>query len=110
MRMQSIDRIFTEDLDLVFNTKIDFNDTFKSITGDLPIILQLLNGNHITLETICALNTISENSILEKWDCKITDKFLWPQIRQRIVKYTPFMKNVDVSELTDILKQKLGLI
>ena len=97
-RIHRIDYIFESDCKVMQNLNVSFRDQTYSISGGLPIILQLLHGNHIHLETVCIMNSLTDGNILMLFDEQITDKLLWPDLRNRIVKYTPWLK-IETNEL-----------
>lgn len=106
-KMQRIDYIFEEDLKklkmLVDKHDMTFNDLFRTTTGSLPLSLQLLNGGHITLETICLIDKIMNGDIVLRFDEQIKDTFVWPNLRLRIVKYSSWLHRLDFSTLKQVL-------
>jgi hypothetical protein len=106
-KMHRIDYIFEEDLKklsfLVVKHEIKFNDLFSSITGNLPLVVQLLNGGHINLETICIIDKILGGGILLRFDEQIRDKFVWPKLRMRIHKYSRWLNKLELSTLRKTL-------
>jgi hypothetical protein len=101
-KMHRIDYIFEEDLKklqfIVAKHELKFNDLFKSVTGSLPLALQLLDGGHINLETVCIIDKILGGDIVLRFNEQITDTFVWPNLRRRIIKYSPWLR-LELSEL-----------
>ena len=95
-RMHKIEYIFNEDCMLIYSHMIQqeltFNDFFVSNNGGLPISIQMLNGNMISIETICLIDALFDGFIIQRMDTQITDRFVWDKIRIRIVKYAPWIK------------------
>ena len=106
-KIHSIDYIFEGDLKklkfLVDKHEIKFNDLFTSITGSLPLAVQLLSGGHINLETICIVDKILGGDILLRFDEQINDKFVWPKLRLRINKYSLWLNKLELSTLKQTL-------
>ncbi len=106
-KMHRIEYLFEEDLKklqfLVEKHEIKFNDLFTSITGSLPLAIQLMNGGHITLETVCIVDKILNGDIVLKFDEQIRDTFVWPNLRLSIVKYQPWLNKLEFSTLKQIL-------
>jgi hypothetical protein len=95
--------IFENDLKSLMSLGVEFRLLFDSVSGGIPIIIQAMEGNHISLETVCIINRLTNNSMMEKWDRKITDKFVWPNIRRKILKYQSWIRS-DIEPLRDVLK------
>lgn len=105
-KMHRIDHLFESDLNTLSSIGCDFRDLFKTVSGGLPIILQVYNGGHVNIETICIIDDIVRGEFLERWNQQISDKFIYPEIANRIVKYKPFIQ-YDKPELSEILKKQL---
>ena len=106
-KMHRIEYIFEGDLKklqfLVVKHEIKFNDLFTSITGSMPLSIQLLNGGHINLETICIIDKVLGGDIVLKFDEQIRDTFVWPTLRLSIVKYQPWLNKLEFSILKQLL-------
>ena len=57
--------------------------------------------NEITIETVVILNKFL--NFIPKWDQKISDEFIWPTVKNRIVKYEPFLE-YDKTKFKNTLK------
>lgn len=105
-KMHRIEYIFEEDCKklqyLAAKNEIEFYGLFKSVTGGLPIVIQLMNGGHIHLETICIIDKILEGGLLMRFDDQIRDNFVWPDIRNRMISYNPWI-TVKLEKLKQIL-------
>lgn len=105
-KMHRVDYLFEEDCKklnrLMTSNGISMNDLFVSITGGIPVAIQLLNGGHISLETVCLIDIILDGCIMMRFDEQIKDKFVWPTIRKKIVKYQPWIRT-DITSLKKIL-------
>jgi len=81
------------------------NELFKSIDDFPPIIKEYQQGN-ITLETLCLFCYFFD--LITKWDQEIKDDLLYPSIKTRILKYSPFLFNrLDMEKIKKTLKEVL---
>jgi len=85
-RHQSLSYRFSLDLQTI---EEDFIEHFKVKDGQHPSLLGLLKRNSITLETFTILN--DNLKFFDLWDSKISETVLWPTIRDRSLKYRPFI-------------------
>lgn len=109
-KMHKLEKIFEDDCKTIqvyaIEHNVEFKAFFSSSTGGIPLSIQMLNGNLINLETICLMNLVLKDTLINKMDNEIRDKFIWPDIRLRIIKYTPFMSRYyDEIKIKNILKQ-----
>ena len=88
--------------DLTDINDVDFDGLFSSIDGQHPLVIQLWMQEEISLETLVILNSIL--GFVDKEDSKISDTIIWPDIKRKIEKYTPFV-NFNKSKYVDILKK-----
>lgn len=65
------------------NFKIDKNSSH-------PYLLKLLLGNHVSLETVCILLELS--GAKSYWDNKMEYDPIYQELKNKIEKYTPFIK------------------
>lgn len=112
-RIYRLDYMFASDVknmaQIARHHNLTFNQLFVSVTGDLPIAIQLLNGGHISLETICVIDEILGGEIILRFDEQIRDKFAWPKIRLNIVKYQPWLlMKIDAKELKQVLIENMN--
>jgi hypothetical protein len=68
---------------------MEFDDLFKSEDGQHPLIVQLWMQEEITLETVVILNSLI--GFIPRESKKISDTLIWPDIKRKIEKYTPFV-------------------
>jgi len=106
-RQHRIDYIFEDDLKRLMTLGVEFKLLFDSVSGGIPIIIQAMNGGHVSLETVCIINMLTHGAMMDKWDRKITDKFVWPSIRRKIVKYESWIKT-DTESLKPTLQRYLN--
>lgn len=85
-RQQSITYNFQSDL-----TKLEegFISKFKVKDGQHPEALVMFRRGKISIETFTILNNILH--FFQLWDIRIDDTVIWPSIRERCLKYEPFL-------------------
>lgn len=109
--MGGMDYYFEQDLkkmvDIANSNGASFKDLFKSANGGMPLALQMSNGGHIREETICLIDSVCEGNIIKHMDDQVTDMFVYPPIRMRIVKYTPWIPH-NKKETLEILKKYIN--
>ena len=86
---ESIHRVFSIDINKLMNRELLFDKLFKSVDGQLPLVIKLWMQEEISLETVVILNSIF--GFMPRESEKITDTIIWPDTRRKIVKYTPFV-------------------
>jgi len=86
--IQSLTYTFTNEIVSLIDHN-DANASFIVHEGEYPKVLQKLLHDEISLETVCILNNIL--NFLPSWDRKIDDTIHYPNISQKIKKYTPFI-------------------
>lgn len=93
----------SEDLGNIFQSQKDNNIDdpnwcIISENGQEPPILNSYRQGFISLETVVALN--DRMHLFDIWEDKIDDDILYPILKNRIMKYTPFvMKRMDRREI-----------
>ena len=101
-RQQSITYRFSTDLREIED---DFIEYFKVKEGQHPKLLTLLKRNTISLETFTILN--NHLNFFPLWDSKINDTVIWPSIRDRSLKYRPFI-HYDKAKIKSFLRQVMA--
>ena len=100
---QSIHRVFSIDINKLGEVnEVDFDGLFESEDGQLPLLIQLWMQEEISLETIVILNSIL--GFVDRESNKIKDTILWPDIKRKIKKYTPFV-NFDPNKCKILLRK-----
>jgi hypothetical protein len=87
--LESLTRVFQNDINKLSEQKMEFDDLFKSEDGQHPLIIQLWMQEEITLETVVILNSLI--GFIPRESKKISDTLIWPDIKRKIEKYTPFV-------------------
>lgn len=79
----------------------DFMSHFKVSEGQHPKLLVLFKRGIISIETMVILN--NHLNFFPIWDRKIDDTIIWPSIRDRCIKYSPFL-HYDRSKMKEVIK------
>ena len=87
--IQSLTYTFTNEIALLMSHK-NPNDLLMIQDGDYPELLTMLLHGKISLETVCILNQLM--NFVTMWDKKINDTIHYPNVSQKIKKYTPFIQ------------------
>ena len=87
--LESLTRVFQNDINKLSEQKMEFDDLFQSQDGQHPLIVQLWMQEEITLETVVILNSLI--GFIPRESKKISDTLIWPDIKRKIEKYTPFV-------------------
>jgi len=69
--------------------------------GEYPILLNMYMSGEICIETMVILNKMAR--ILARWNGHISDNVMYPKIRDKILKYTPFLQ-YDLERPKEIVK------
>ena len=96
--------IFSNDIEKLLN-KEDFENWFKVENGQHPVLLKQTIAKYICMETFSILNMIL--NFIPDWDKKIKETFVWPQFRDKVLKYTPFLE-VDKTKFRKILRDTIN--
>lgn len=100
-RFESLKYIFSEDLDKLY----PIHESLSISNGDQhPKALKLYNRGEISPETLIVLDIIG--GIFSIWDKKITEPYMWKDIKFKLNKLAPFL-TIDKKEFKDIFKKKL---
>jgi hypothetical protein len=103
-RTQSLTYRFEQDIIGLLNDTQSPNEMLVVTDGQYPILLKEVMHSNIAVETLVILNDIM--NFFPMWDKKIADTIVWPSMRRKFVKYTPFI-DYDKSKFTAILKECL---
>lgn len=98
-RKESLSYIVSQDLKKLED---DFISFFKVKDGQHPKLLTMYKQGKITIETLTILNDILH--FFPIWDKRINDPIIWPNIRDKVIKYRPFL-HYDRSKFKPIIKE-----
>jgi hypothetical protein len=87
--MESITYRFKQDMQ---NVAESCNDVAKawSTSGDHPEILRLYLGGELSVESLILSDRVL--NFQDRWDSRITDTIIWPDVSRLMKKYAPFVK------------------
>lgn len=101
-RQQSITYNFQSDMGRL---EEGFVSRFKVKDGQHPEALVMLRRNTISIETFTILN--NHLNFFQLWDTRIDDTVLWPSIRERCLKYRPFV-HYDRKKIKEMIKEVIS--
>ena len=87
--LESLTHVFQNDINKISEQKMEFDDLFKSNDGQHPLIIQMWMQEEITIETVVILNSLI--GFIPRESKKISETLIWPDIKRKIEKYTPFV-------------------
>lgn len=86
---ESIHRVFSIDINILNEQGEQFDNLFKSVDGQVPIVIKLWLQEEISLETVVILNAIF--GYIQRETKNISDTIIWPDTKRKIEKYTPYV-------------------
>jgi len=86
---QSLHRQFEVDINKLAEENVSFDRMFISEDGQFPLVVRIWMQEEICLETLVILNSIL--GFIPRESKKISDTIMWPDIKRKIEKYTPFV-------------------
>ena len=58
-------------------------------------------SNQIHTETLIMINEVT--NVFIYWDKKLVDKIIWPDIKNKCIKYRPFMGVIDKDKVKNLI-------
>jgi len=90
-RNQSLSYLFEEDfgrvLDLAVKNELKFDEIFRCIDGEYPLVMQMERRGLISIETLVILDKILD--FLDR--VRINDTIYWPIYKRKCKKYSGFL-------------------
>jgi len=102
-RIESLHYNFSEDIDFLLSQVDEFDQLFK-LEETHPPLLKFLLGKQISIETFVILNQLLD--FIPQFDKKITEQFVWKDVRRTALKYSPFI-SIDLIKYKNTLKEKV---
>lgn len=68
----------------------DPKELFKCQDNSLPLLLKKMLRGEINIETVVIMNKFMK--FIPKWEKTIDDEFVWPHLRNKLIKYEPFLQ------------------
>ena len=98
-RKESLSYKFREDCETLHNEYENFDDLFSG--NPHPPLLKAHLGGRICIETLTIFNKIFQ--YIPHFDKTIKDEIVWKPLRNKVVKYEPFLQ-VDTGKYKSIIK------
>lgn len=96
-RQQALSYTFKSDLSKM---KEDFNDNIVVPKNEHPYLLRLYMRKDICIETLTLINRCV--NIFNYWDKELEGDIMWPTIKMKAEKFSPFL-NVDINKYREII-------
>jgi len=103
-RKQSLGYKFRTDLSELDE---DFNSNFIVTDGQHPRLLKLYMMNRVSIETLAILENMVK--FFRHWDKNISDTIVYPDINNKVRKYSPFL-DYDKDKMRKIVLDKYTVI
>lgn len=84
---ESLSYLFKNDLEKL---KVNFDENFVVTDGQHPWLLKLYLRHEISIETMIILDDLV--GYMRKWNRRIDDGILWPQVYLKCKKFRPFFQ------------------
>ena len=101
-RKDSLSYIFKNDVQTLYDINEDFDTLFR-VEGVHPPLLKSFLGAKIPIETLTIFNKIFQNA--PHFDKIIKEEIVWKPLRNKVVKYAPFL-NIDKGKYKSIIKSQ----
>jgi hypothetical protein len=88
-RLNSLSNLFREDMTKALETNTFDQLLNFSKDSQYPPLLAGYLSKQISIQTVIILDCLCH--FIDNWDRKLTDDYLWPDIRNKLVKYRPFL-------------------
>ena len=102
-RIQSIEYVFSNDVEKLLTNVTDFDIIFNSDNGNHPKLIKAYLGKKISLETLVIFEKLLD--FRKTFNKEITDQIIWPKVNMLIEKYEPFV-DANMSRCRKILLEK----
>ena len=99
-RKESLTYRFKEDVSTLYDTHEDFEALFTNTSVHPPLVKALLGGR-ISIETFTIFNKLFQ--FIPQFDKTISDEIVWNPLRNKVVKYDPFL-TVDLGKYKKIVQ------
>ena len=101
-RKESLSYRFKEDVETLYDICDRFDDLFN-VTSVHPPLIKAQLGGKISIETLTIFNKIFH--FISDFDKTINDEIVWKPLRNKVVKYDPFL-SVDLGKYKSIIKHQ----
>jgi len=97
-RNQSLTYTFEEDINRIADKETNFDDLFTAAHSPYPNIVYYYLQEEVCIETVVILNKLT--NFMQR--ARVKDVIVWPEISQRINKYSVFI-NTDLEKMKKIV-------
>jgi hypothetical protein len=95
-RMETFTYRFNQDLDTISNHSASLDAVLTSKGNQYPLVVQLANSKTIMLETVVAIDHLT--NFMQ--DAKVTETIFWPGLARKVHKYRPFIgRKIDLKKV-----------
>ena len=101
-RKESLSYQFREDVSTLHEMSEDFEGLF-TVTSVHPPLVKAFLGGRISIETLTIFNKIFH--FVPQFDRIISEEIVWKPLRNKVVKYDPFL-TVDLGKYKSIIKSQ----
>jgi len=99
--MESITYRFKQDMHNIVESCPNISKAWNT-NGDHPEVLKLHLGGRVSIESLILANRVLE--FHDKWDARISDTIIWPDVSRLMRKYGPFVK-ADTDTIKKTMRQ-----
>ena len=99
-RKESLSYRFKEDCEVLYDMCDNFDDLFN-VTSVHPPLIKAQLGGKISIETLTIFNKIFQ--YVPQFDKQIKEEIVWKPLRNKVVKYDPFL-HIDLGKYKKIVK------
>ena len=101
-RKESLSYRFREDVSTLYDMEENFEALFN-VTSVHPPLVKAHLGARISIETLTIFNKIFQ--FIPQFDKQIKEEIVWKPLRNKVVKYDPFL-TVDLGKYKSIIKSQ----
>tara|TARA_B100001996_G_scaffold274822_1_gene215557 strand:+ start:105 stop:689 length:585 start_codon:yes stop_codon:yes gene_type:complete len=103
-RKDSLSYIFKNDVQILQEINEDFDALFRVKSVHPPLVKAFLGGK-ITIETLTIFNKVLNYT--SHFDKLIKEEIVWKPLRNKVVKYAPFL-SIDMGKYKQIIKSQFS--
>ncbi len=104
--IQNITYTFSQQIEDLLEKVNHFDDLFKVVGGNNPVLLQHYYWGDVSIETFIIMNKVL--NFFPQFSRELDDEYRWPNVKRRCEKYAKFL-DIDIQKYIEILKNKLDI-
>lgn len=106
-QFQNFSYIFANDLDTIFEKAKTFQEPFRPLNKQIPLVIEMSQRKQIQDVSVVALDALT--SFMNFIDPLIDDPYIWKRYKSRYDKAKPFfLRRMNQEKAKKIVQQKLG--